>query len=146
MSIRQRKDETLRSYIASFNKEALSIDEADDKILVATFTNGLRKGKFLFSLYKNDLKTMSGVLYRAIKYMNVEDALLARKEKPKKRERQEDTWQDKGRKMVRIRDRRDDRRSKPPTGKFTSFTLLTALVYQRRRSPDIPRQAERRSQ
>ena len=53
-----------------FNKKALSIDEADDKILVAAFTNGLRKGKLLFSLYKNDPKTMSVVLYRATKYMN----------------------------------------------------------------------------
>ena len=70
-----------------FNKEALSIDEADDKILVAAFTNGLRKGKFLFSLYKNDPKTMSDVLYRATKYMNAEDALLVRGEKPRKRER-----------------------------------------------------------
>ena len=43
------------------------IDEADDKILVAAFTNGLRKGKFLFSLFKNDPKTMSEVLYRATK-------------------------------------------------------------------------------
>ena len=69
MSIRQREDETLRSYIARFNKEVLSINEADDKILVAAFTNRLRKGKFLFSLYKNDLKTMSEVLYRATKYI-----------------------------------------------------------------------------
>ena len=51
MSIRQREGEMLRSYIARFNKEALSIDEADDKILVAVFINGLQKGKFLFSLY-----------------------------------------------------------------------------------------------
>ena len=86
----------LRSYITHFNKEALSIDEEDDKILVAAFTNGLRKGKFLFSLYKNDLKTMSDVIYRATKYMNAKDALLARKEKPRKRERQEDTRQDRG--------------------------------------------------
>ena len=87
MNIKQREDETLRSYIICFNKEALLIVEADDKILVAAFTNGLWKGKFLFSLYKNDQKTMSNVLYRATKYMNVEDALLARKEKPRKRER-----------------------------------------------------------
>ena len=40
MSIRQQEDEMLRSYIARF-KEALSIDEVDDKILVAAFTNGL---------------------------------------------------------------------------------------------------------
>ena len=87
MSIRQWEDETLRFYIARFNKEVLSINKADDKILVAAFTNGLRKGKFLFSLYKNDLKTMSDVLYRANKYMNAEDVLLAREEKPKKRKR-----------------------------------------------------------
>ncbi|XP_030923930.1 uncharacterized protein LOC115950814 [Quercus lobata] len=127
MNIKQQEDETLRSYITHFNKEAFSIDEADDKILVATFTNGLRKGKFLFSLYKNDPKTMSEVLYRATKYMNAEDALLAREDKPKKRERQEDTRQDRGCKMARTGDRQDDRRSKPPTG---SFTPLTALIDQ----------------
>ena len=87
ISLKQQEDETLRSYIARFNKEALSIDEADDKILVATFMNRLQKGKFLFSSYKNDPKTMSDVLYRATKYMNAKDALLARKKKPQKRER-----------------------------------------------------------
>ena len=130
MSIRQREDETLRSYISRFNKEALSIDEADNKILVAAFTNGLRKGKFLFSLYKNDPKTMSKVLYRATKYMNAEDALLAREEKPKKRERQEDMRQDQGHKKARTGDRRDERRPKPQGGRFTSFIPLTAPIDQ----------------
>ena len=77
MSIKQREDEMLRSYISRFNKEELSIDEANNKILVAAFMNELRKDKFLFSLYKNDPKTMSEVLYRATKYMNAKDALLA---------------------------------------------------------------------
>ena len=104
MSIKQREDKMLRSYITRFNKEALSIDEANDKILVAAFTNGLRKGKFLFSLYKNDPKTMSEVLYSATKYMNAEDALLAREEKPRKRERLEDARQDQGRKKPRMGD------------------------------------------
>ena len=103
----------LRSYIAHFNKEALSINEADNKILIVAFINGLQKGKFLFSLYKNNSKTMLDVFYKATKYMNAEDALLAREERPKKRERQEDMWQDKGQKMARTRERRDDRRSKP---------------------------------
>ena len=98
---KQREDETLRSYITRFNKEAFSIDEVNDKILVATFTNGLRKGKFLFSLYKNNPNTMSDVLYRATKYMIAEDALLTHEEKPRKRERQEDTQQDRGRTMAR---------------------------------------------
>ena len=64
MNIRQWEDKTLRSYITHFNKEALLIDEADVKILVATFMNGLQKGKLLFSLYKNNPKTMLDMLYR----------------------------------------------------------------------------------
>ena len=104
MSIKQRKEETLRAYISRFNKEALSIDETGNKILIAAFTNGLKEGKFLFSLYKNNPKTMSEVLYRATKYMNAEDALLAREKRPKKRERPEDTRQDQGQKKVRTRD------------------------------------------
>ena len=91
MNIKQWEDETLRSYIPRFNNEALSINEADDKILMVAFTNWLQKGKFLFSLYKNDPKTMSDVLYRATKYMNMEDTPLAREDKPRKREKLEDT-------------------------------------------------------
>ena len=130
MSIKQREDETLQSYITRFNKEALSIDEADDKILVAAFTNGLRKGKFLFSQYKNYLKTMSKVIYRATKYMNAEDALSAREDKSRKREILEDVRQDHGGKKPRTGDRRDEKRSKPPEGRFTSFTPLNAPLDQ----------------
>ena len=97
---------------------------------MAAFTNRLQKGKLLFSLYKNDLKTMSDMLYRATKHMNAEDALLAREEKPKKRERQEDMRPDRGWKMARTGERREDKHSKPPTGKFTSFTPLTAPIDQ----------------
>ena len=113
----------------------LSIDEADDKILAAAFTNGLRKGKFLFSLYKNDPKTMSEVLYRATKFMNVEDAFLAREEKPKKRDRQEDVRQERGQKTTR----------------FTNFTPLTTPdrsspdVDQGRHDLDVARQVKGRS-
>ena len=120
----------LRSYITRFNKEALSIDEADDKILVVAFTNGLQKGKFLFFFYKNDPKTMLNVLYRATKYMNAKDALLAREETPKKRERQEDARQGKVRKMTRTGDQREDRQSKPLTRRFINFTQLTAPIDQ----------------
>ena len=60
---------------------------------------------------------MLDVLYRATKYMNVKDALLAQEEKPKKRERQDNTQQ-------------EDRHSKPPVGRFVNFTSLTALIDQ----------------
>ena len=48
---------------------------------------GYGRVSFYFFLYKNNPKTMSDVNYKAIKYMNTEYALLAREEKPKKRER-----------------------------------------------------------
>ena len=70
------------------------------------------------------------ILYRATKYINAEDALLAQEERPKKRERLFDTRQDKGRKMARMGKWRDDRRSKPPAGRFTSFNPLTTLIDQ----------------
>ena len=73
---------------------------------------------------------MSEVLYRATKYMNAEDALLAWEEKPKKRERQEDTRQDQGRKKARTGGRKDERHPKPQGGRFTSFTPLTASIDQ----------------
>ena len=70
------------------------------------------------------------MLYRATKYMNAEDALLAQEEKPKKRERQNDTRQDQGRKKARTGDRRDERHPRPLGGRFTSFTPLTAPIDQ----------------
>ena len=73
---------------------------------------------------------MTDVLYRATKYMNAEDALLAREEKPNKRERQEDTRQDRGREVARTGDQQDERRPRPPTRKFTNFTPLTASIDQ----------------
>ena len=48
LNIKWREDESLRSYVTRFNKEAFLIDEADDKVLVIAFTNGLQFEEFLF--------------------------------------------------------------------------------------------------
>jgi len=77
------------------------IDEADDKVLVTAFTNGLQFGKFLFSIYKNNPKMMADMLYKAMKYINAKDAMIARGGRLKKRERQDDPRLDKGRKSTR---------------------------------------------
>ena len=53
------------------------INEANDKVLVTAFTNGLQSGKFFFSIYKNDPKTMVDMLYKVTKYMNAKDAIMA---------------------------------------------------------------------
>ena len=52
MSIKQREDKTLRSYITWLNKKAFSIDEANDKILVSAFTNGSWKGEVFVPFIK----------------------------------------------------------------------------------------------
>ena len=44
-------------------------------------------GEFLFSLYKNDPKTMAEMLYKATKYMNAEYAMIARGDEPRKTQR-----------------------------------------------------------
>ena len=62
--------------------------------------------------------------------MNVEDALSAREGKPRKRERLEDAWQDQRGKKPRTGDRREEKRSKPPGGRFISFTPLNAPLDQ----------------
>nr|XP_023893187.1 uncharacterized protein LOC112005169 [Quercus suber] len=51
ISIKQREDEKLRSYIARFNKEALSIDEANDKILVVASQMGC--GRVTLRVYEH---------------------------------------------------------------------------------------------
>ena len=62
--------------------------------------------------------------------MNAKNALLAREEKPRKRESKKDARKDKGSKTTRTRDRQEDRCSKPPIGRFASFTLLIAPIDQ----------------
>ena len=76
------------------------IDEANDKVLVTAFTSGMKQGEFLFSIYKNDPKTMAEMLYKATKYMNVEDVMIARGDTPRKRERQDNPHPDRGRKST----------------------------------------------
>lgn len=61
------------------------IDKADDKVPVTAFTRGLRPGEFLFSLYKNNPKKIAEMLYKATKYMNAKDVMIAQGDGPKKR-------------------------------------------------------------
>ena len=113
-----------------FNKKALLIDEADDKVLVTVFTNGLQFGEFLFFIYENNPKTMADMMYKATKYMNVEDAMIARGGRLKKRERQDDPRPNRGRKSAQTSDRRDNKRSKPPSRRMINFTPLNTSLDQ----------------
>lgn len=64
IQIRQREDESLRSYATQFNKEALLINEANEKILVIALSNRLKEREFLFLVLKNEPKTMADMLFK----------------------------------------------------------------------------------
>jgi hypothetical protein len=76
----------LRSYLQRFNKEAVQIDEP--KIALTTFNAGLRKGDFLFQLCKDPPRSMSELMYKAQKFINLENAFKARDEPPNKKRKE----------------------------------------------------------
>ena len=74
-------------YVTRFNKEVLLINEAYEMVLVTVFSSELKEGEFLFSMLKNEPKTMDDMLFKATKYMNAEDALIAHKDENCERKR-----------------------------------------------------------
>ena len=54
LNIKQGENESLRTFISRFNKEALLVDEMDDKILLAAFYNGITSDLFIHKLYNQE--------------------------------------------------------------------------------------------
>ena len=50
LTIEQGENESLRSFITCFNQEALTVDEVDDKLLLAAFHNGVNSDLFIHKL------------------------------------------------------------------------------------------------
>ena len=102
-------------------------------------------------LFRSDPKTMSEVLYRATKYMNAEDALSAREDRPRKRERELKrpvrtmAGRNQGRETDAMRSvpnpQEEDLQVSPPERPAGPSTDAD----QGRRSPDVSREAEERS-
>ena len=81
LTIEQGENECLRSFITRFNKEALTIDEMDDKLMFASFHNGVSSNLFIHKLYDQEPQTMAKLIHLAQSFMNVEDAIIAKKRK-----------------------------------------------------------------
>ena len=79
-------------YVTRFNKEVLQVDKAEDLVLLTAFQAGLRSEDFLFSITKNLPATMADLLFKAQKYMNVEDVLASKwiSKRPRKEKESED--------------------------------------------------------
>ena len=54
LNIEQGENESLRTFISPFNKEALLVDEMDDKILLVAFYNGVSSDLFIHKLYHQE--------------------------------------------------------------------------------------------
>ena len=54
LTIEQGENEILWSFITRFNREALSVDEVVDKLLLAAFHNGVNSDLFIHKLYEKE--------------------------------------------------------------------------------------------
>ena len=85
LTIDQRENESLWSFITRFNREALSVDEVDYKLLLAAFHNGVDSDLFIHKLYEKEPQSMAKLVHSAQNFMNAEDAIIAKKRKRSKR-------------------------------------------------------------
>ena len=81
LTIEQGENESLRSFITRFNREALTMDEMDDKLLLAVFHNGVNSDLFIHKLYEQEPQTMAELVHSAQNFMNAKDAIIAKKRK-----------------------------------------------------------------
>uniref|UniRef100_A0A2N9GXI9 Uncharacterized protein n=1 Tax=Fagus sylvatica TaxID=28930 RepID=A0A2N9GXI9_FAGSY len=134
LNVKQKEGETLRSYLTRFNKETLLVDGADDKVVLTAFISGLQSGDFLFSVYKDPPSTMTEMMYEAQRYMNGEEALLARdqatgkKRKGDHADRPAEPHETRPKAQRNRNGRQEDRSGRGFNERFNRFTPLNAPV------------------
>ena len=65
LTIKQGEYESLQSFITRFNREAQTVDEMDDKLLLATFHNGVSFDLFIHKLFDQETQTMAELVHSA---------------------------------------------------------------------------------
>ena len=81
LTIEQGENENLCSFITRFNKEALIMDEVDDKLLLVAFHNKVNSDLFIHKLYEKKPQSMAELVHSAQNFMNAEDTIIAKKKK-----------------------------------------------------------------
>ena len=81
LTIEQGENESLRSFITCFNRKALIVDEMDDKLLLMAFHNRVNSDLFIHKLYEQEPQTMVELVHLAQKFMNAENAIIAKMRK-----------------------------------------------------------------
>ena len=65
LSIEQGENESLCPFINRFNKEALLVDEMDNKIVLAAFYNGVSSDLFIYKLCDRKPQMMAEFIHSA---------------------------------------------------------------------------------
>ena len=81
LTIEQEENESLLSFITRFNKEALTVNEMDNKLMLTTFHNGVSSDLFIHKLYDQEPQIMAELIHSTQNFMNAEDAIIAKKRK-----------------------------------------------------------------
>ena len=81
LTIEQGENESLQSFITRFNREALTVDEVDDKLLLVAFHNGVNYDLFIHKLYKKEPQSMAELVHSAQNFMNAKEAIITKKRK-----------------------------------------------------------------
>lgn len=63
----------------------MQVDETEDQVILTTFQTGLLPGDFFFSITKSPPKTVTQLLRKAQRYMTVENAMLVKEMKGKRK-------------------------------------------------------------
>lgn len=84
-TVKQRRNESLREYVARFNSKALQMPELDKARAVEAMQRGMTSPEFFKSLCRKPPNTLSELIKRAEKYIRQDDTLttnrFARKDK-----------------------------------------------------------------
>ena len=84
MTVQQRSEELLREYMVRFN-ESLQVRDQDDKVVMATFINRLRKQKLYTEFVEKPPKSVREMLDRAHEKANAVEANRLKGEQEKLR-------------------------------------------------------------
>lgn len=79
MTIKQGANESLRDYMTHFNDAILEIPGVEATLKIHSFVKGSKPGHLFASLIKKPAKTFDELLARVQKYINMEEAMNAKR-------------------------------------------------------------------